>query len=55
MINDFCTNPVPSWIGETRSADGKVLASGCSKCHAGLGLMPTRGDDSGSSSRTSTA
>jgi hypothetical protein len=41
MVNDFCTNPMPSWIGEIRSEDGKVLASGCSKCHAGLGLMPS--------------
>lgn len=41
MINDFCTNPVPSWIGEVRNEDGKVLATGCSKCHAGLGLMPS--------------
>jgi len=42
MVNDFCTNPVPSWIGEVRNDDGKVLASGCSKCHAGFGLMPSR-------------
>jgi hypothetical protein len=42
MVNDFCTNPVPSWIGEVENEDGKVLASGCSKCHAGFGLMPSR-------------
>jgi hypothetical protein len=41
MVNDFCTNPVPSWIGEVRNQEGTVLASGCSKCHAGLGLMPS--------------
>ncbi len=41
MVNDFCTNPVPSWIGEVKDAEGKVLATGCSKCHAGHGLMPS--------------
>ncbi len=41
MVNDFCTNPVPSWIGKIKSDDGTVVASGCSKCHAGLGLMPS--------------
>jgi hypothetical protein len=41
MVNDFCTNPVPSWIGEIKNEDGKVVASGCSKCHAGHGLMPS--------------
>ena len=41
MVNDFCTNPSgPQWIGEVKSADGKVLAKGCSKCHAGLGKVP---------------
>ncbi len=39
-INDFCTNPMPSWIGNVENEDGKVLAQGCSKCHAGLGLKP---------------
>jgi hypothetical protein len=41
MINDFCTNPQPNWIGEVTNDDGKVLAAGCSKCHAGFGLMPS--------------
>jgi hypothetical protein len=41
MVNDFCTSPMPSWIGEVKDADGKVLASGCSKCHAGFGLLPS--------------
>jgi hypothetical protein len=40
MINDFCTNPRPSWIGEVVNAEGKVLAKGCSACHAGLGKIP---------------
>lgn len=40
MINDFCTNPVASWIGQVKNAEGKVLASGCSACHAGRGLRP---------------
>lgn len=39
-INDFCTNPVKNWIGETRNSRGDLLAQGCSKCHAGLGLQP---------------
>lgn len=42
MINDFCTNPVTSWIGEVKNEDGKVVASGCSGCHAGKGLLPSR-------------
>jgi hypothetical protein len=41
MINDFCTSPVPNWIGEVTNDEGKVLASGCSKCHAGFGKMPS--------------
>ncbi len=41
MINDFCTNPVPNWIGEVKNAEGEVLAAGCSKCHAGFGKLPT--------------
>jgi hypothetical protein len=40
MINDFCTNPVPNWIGEVTNEEGKVLARGCSGCHAGFGKMP---------------
>ncbi len=40
MINDFCTSPRPSWIGEVRNAEGSVLARGCSACHAGLGKLP---------------
>jgi hypothetical protein len=41
MINDFCTNPGgPQWIGKVTNDDGKVLAKGCSTCHAGLGLLP---------------
>jgi hypothetical protein len=40
-LNDFCTNPLPSWIGNALNEDGKVLAQGCSKCHAGLGKMPS--------------
>jgi hypothetical protein len=43
MINDFCTNPsVHQWIGKVVNADGKVLAKGCSSCHAGLGKLPAR-------------
>jgi hypothetical protein len=40
-LNDFCTNPQPSWIGNVHNPDGKVLAQGCSKCHAGLGKLPS--------------
>ncbi len=40
-MNDFCTNPLPSWIGNAVNSDGKVIAQGCSKCHAGLGLQPS--------------
>ena len=39
--NDFCTSPLPSWIGNVRNPDGKILAQGCSKCHAGLGARPS--------------
>jgi hypothetical protein len=39
-INDFCTNPVASWIGLTKNSRGEILSKGCSKCHAGLGLLP---------------
>ncbi|HRX52175.1 MAG TPA: hypothetical protein P5571_12470 [Candidatus Krumholzibacteria bacterium] len=39
-INDFCTNPSASWIGNAVNEDGKVIAQGCAKCHAGLGLRP---------------
>jgi hypothetical protein len=41
IVNDFCTSPKPSWIGEVRNGEGKILATGCSKCHAGHGLMPS--------------
>jgi hypothetical protein len=40
-INDFCTNPIPAWIGITRNSRGEILSQGCSKCHAGLGKMPS--------------
>jgi len=40
-INDFCTNPMPAWIGITKNSRGEILSQGCSKCHAGLGKMPT--------------
>lgn len=39
-INDFCTTPGYQWIGEVRNDEGKVLAKGCSACHAGLGQLP---------------
>jgi hypothetical protein len=39
-INDFCTAPGYQWIGKVHNADGKVMAKGCSACHAGLGEMP---------------
>lgn len=41
MINDFCTNPIPNWIEVVTNEDGKVLEQGCSKCHAGLGAIPS--------------
>jgi hypothetical protein len=40
-INEFCTSPVPVWIGITKNSRGEILAQGCSKCHAGLGLLPS--------------
>lgn len=40
-INDFCTGPAKNWIGETKNSRGDVLAQGCSKCHAGKGLLPS--------------
>ncbi len=39
-INDFCTSPEANWIGVVTSPSGKVLSEGCSKCHAGFGLLP---------------
>jgi Cytochrome c bacterial len=43
MVNDFCTNPGGSqWIGKVLNDDGKVLAKGCSGCHAGLGKLPAK-------------
>jgi hypothetical protein len=39
-LNDFCTNPGISWIARVQNADGKVIAKGCSACHAGLGAKP---------------
>ncbi len=39
-INDFCTSPQANWIGVVTSPSGKMLSEGCSKCHAGFGLMP---------------
>ncbi len=41
-INDFCTNPMANWIGLVRNSRGEVITKGCSKCHAGLGLVPTQ-------------
>ena len=40
-INDFCTNPMSNWIGIVKNSQGHVLSEGCSKCHAGLGLVPS--------------
>ena len=40
-INDFCTSPAANWIGITLNSRGEVVAQGCSKCHAGLGLKPS--------------
>ncbi len=41
MLNDFCTNPSGhQWIGKVFNEEGKVLARGCSGCHAGLGKLP---------------
>jgi len=43
LINDFCTSPAgPQWIGQVKSDDGRVLARGCSACHAGKGLLPSK-------------
>lgn len=40
-INDFCTSPKENWIGAVKNERGDVLSQGCSKCHAGLGLVPS--------------
>ena len=40
-MNDFCTYPAANWIGNVENSDGQILAQGCSKCHAGLGKLPT--------------
>ena len=40
-INDFCTNPMANWIGLVRNSRGEILTKGCSKCHAGLGKIPS--------------
>lgn len=39
-INDFCTSPQANWIGVVTNQAGTVLSKGCSKCHAGNGLLP---------------
>lgn len=39
VINDFCTGPSVNWIFDVRNKAGKIVTNGCSKCHAGLGLM----------------
>ncbi len=41
MVNDYCTNPLPNWIGKVTNDKGKVLEEGCSKCHAGRGAIPS--------------
>lgn len=41
VVNDFCTNPLASWIGPAKNSRGDVISKGCSKCHAGLGLIPS--------------
>ena len=40
VSNDFCTSPAISWIARVQNAEGKVIAKGCSACHAGLGAKP---------------
>ncbi|MBL7114371.1 MAG: hypothetical protein ISS35_01280 [Kiritimatiellae bacterium] len=40
-INDFCTSPKANWIGLVRNSRGEVITKGCSKCHAGLGKLPS--------------
>ena len=41
MVNDYCTNPLPVWMHEYKNKAGKVVEDGCSKCHAGRGLVPS--------------
>jgi hypothetical protein len=41
-INDFCTNPVANWIKDVKNSHGDEISSGCSECHAGLGLLPSQ-------------
>jgi hypothetical protein len=41
-MNDFCTNPKASWIGNAVNSDGKIIAQGCSKCHASFGALPSK-------------
>jgi hypothetical protein len=40
-VNDFCTNPLANWIGDEKNSQGDSISQGCSKCHAGLGLVPS--------------
>lgn len=41
MVNDYCTNPLVIWKHEYKNKDGKVVEEGCSKCHAGFGMIPS--------------
>jgi len=43
--NDFCTSAVASWIGILKNAEGQLIGNGCSKCHAGQGLLPATQPD----------
>ena len=41
VINDYCTGAWVNWIFDVRNKGGKIVTNGCSKCHAGFGLMPS--------------
>ncbi|GAB4343184.1 MAG: hypothetical protein Kow0099_21440 [Candidatus Abyssubacteria bacterium] len=40
-INDFCTYPDTSFAFKMNNADGAQVVTGCVKCHAGLGEIPS--------------
>jgi hypothetical protein len=42
-INNFCTNPIPAWIGITKNSRGEILSQGCPR----LRLQPDPGRERG--------
>ncbi len=39
-INDFCTYPDISWIGQLTNLQGVKVDGGCAQCHVGMGDKP---------------